>query len=974
MGGEEGDKFFNLEDLNADYGRKYRRMKQLNRNKENLVVEFGVADRCALSSSTAPVLTGSMANVHTLSTKTNRSPLFTPAIVSSGGQNKTPKSMLTESTSNIVRLVGKRRKLGDLPRSGHLNQTAVKCSSPVVTPRSNSRVNYMNPLEGSQDITLLSNVTNSGSASFSRNMLRGKENYLGFGRELFADEIVSDDEEESNDFNEGPNVVAPSFLSDDSEGSDYMKQGIVNQVNRCAPRRVVPEEYASLGGPTAICSKCHAQMWKEERVNKDVTKGCPIFSLCCMKGAVRLPLIPPTPEYLLDLYNDKKRDHSINNGRACYVYRLNGQNHHVFGSLITNDNETPKFCQLYIYDTINEVDNRLRWVSVHDRESVDKEVVRGLITMLDETNQLVGEFRPQRDLYESDEIVELQITLKVIRSESGRECHISSTDEVTGIMVGDTEETCGDRDIVVNEKGLTPRLGGRLFQQYMVDAFSTIEQTRLWWIRTHQTTLRNELYSNIYRSVSRGDVDSSNTGKGIVLPAGYVGSKRYMQQNFHDALAVCRYIGHPDIFLTMTSNSLWDEIQKMMEYVPGSIAPNCPDIISRVFRLKLDQLMLDIKDKKHFGVCIGVMYVVKFQKRGLSHNVDNFVSAEIPDPLLDPVGYAAVKEFMIHGPCGDKSCTFRANEALGKVAVREKNKFSKLEAFFYLNSVDVNARKYTYDEIPHFYVWNDGERKWTMRKRSFQIGRLCYVHHSTGEPWFLRLLLTKVRGATSFESLRTVNGVYYSTFRDACKEYGLLDDDKEWHEVLTQASTGGLPPQVRQLFVHIIVNCKVTDLKTLWSTHWKSMVDDILLRRRQSCPNTLFTLNDMQLQFYALGEIDELLRSVGKSLKKFDQLPQPPCNYLNNGTNNLIIEETSYDTKKMEYETVKLLQDCTEEQTLRSQGKIMLPVASSGIVATLMPGGRTAHSRFKIPIFLDECSTCNIAHDSDVAQLIKQHN
>ncbi|KAL8121949.1 hypothetical protein AgCh_018615 [Apium graveolens] len=359
------------------------------------------------------------------------------------------------------------------------------------------------------------------------------------------------------------------------------KQVIVNQVSRRALRYIVPEEYASLGGPTAICLKCHARMWKEERVNKNVTKGCPIFSLCCMKGSVRLPPIPPTPE-------------------------------------------------------------------------------------------------KQRDLYESDEKVELQITLKVIRYESGRECHISSTDEVVGIMVGDTEETCGDRDIVVNEKeinnesyivGLTPRLGGRLFQQYMVDAFSTIEQTRLWWIRTHQTTLRNELYSNSCRSVSRGDVDSSNTSEGIVLPAGYVGSKRYMQQNFQDALAVCRYIRHPDIFLTMTCNSLWDEIQKMMEYMPGCIAPNCPDIISRVFRLKLDQLMVYIKDKKHFGVCIGVMYIVEFQKRGLPHvhmliwldadskknlkqNVDNFVSAEIPDPLLDPVGYAVVKDFMIHSPCG----------------------------------------------------------------------------------------------------------------------------------------------------------------------------------------------------------------------------------------------------------------------------------------------------------------------------------
>ncbi|XP_074324208.1 uncharacterized protein LOC141661122 [Apium graveolens] len=551
------------------------------------------------------------------------------------------------------------------------------------------------------------------------------------------------------------------------------------------------------------------------------------------------------------------------------------------------------------------------------------------------------------------------------------------------------------------------------------------------------------------------------------MPDGYVGSKRYMQQNFQDELAVCRYIGHPDIFLTMTCNSLWDEIQKMMEYVPGCIAPNYPDIISRVFRLKLDQLMVNIKDKKHFGVCIGViregiydprsmrfakfkvsmhedlrcirhfpkkycarttfddsgfsMYMrrrtnitveirkaeldnqwvvpynrdllVKYQchmnveicchARSLKYLFKYYLKGhdrvtvhvqrkrkrqanDIDEGGIDEInayfdgrylcgaesayrifGFhihhrsISVERLQFHLP-GDKNCTFRANEALGKVAAREKNKFSKLEAFFYLNSVDVNARKYTYDEIPQFYVWNDGERKWTMRKRGFQIGRLCYVYHST--------------------------------------EYGLLDDDKEWHEVLTQASAGGLTPQVRQLFVHIIVNCKVTDSKTLWSTHWKSMVDDILLKRRQSCPNTLFTLNDMQLQFYALGEIDELLRSRQAM------------------------------TPGMEYETAKPLQDCTEEQRkiydaviqsidtnvggiffvygsggcgktflwrtlickLRSQGKIVLPVASSGIAATLMPGGRTAHSRFKILIVLDECSTCNIAHDSDVAQLIKQ--
>ncbi|XP_017247877.2 uncharacterized protein LOC108219103 [Daucus carota subsp. sativus] len=871
--------------------------------------------------------------------------------------------------------------------------------------------------------------------------------------------------------------------------------------------------------------------------------------------------------------------------------------------------------------------------------------------MLDQTNELVAKFRMARDRFENSDLVDLKVELKVCRAQSGRENHISSSDEVAGIMVGSSDCTIADRDIIVEQKfgglkrisyihpklmalqypllfpdgedgyhnrirfqsadkdsdkerdmismkdyysykfqvrqneGITPRLGGRLFQQYMVDAFSTMEQTRLWWFHTHQTILRNELYTHICDSVRNGDGNSSNVGKGVILPAGYVGSKRYMQQNFQDALAVCRHIGHPDIFLTMTYNSMWDEIQRMMAYLPGCLSANSPDIISRVFRLKLEQLTNDIKKKSHFGRCVGVMYVVEFQKRDLPHvhmliwldgpskkflkeNVDKFVSAEIPDPEVDPDGYAAVKAYMMHGPCGlqnpkspcmknfkcirhfpkkycartvfddsgfplymrrkknvkvhvhkvdldnqwvvpfnrdllvkyqchmnieiccharsikylfkyclkghdtatveitgrwkrkqnestdqrvdeiqayfdgryvcgaeaayrifgfpihhrtlsveslpfhlpgQKNYTFRANESLEKVVEREKERLSKLEAFFMLNQVDVKARCYTYDQIPQHYVWNDTQRKWTPRKRGNQIGRLSYTHHSSGEVWYLRMLLTKVQGPTSFESLRTVNGVLCHSFCDACKEYGLLDDDKEWHDVLDQCAAGGLPPQIRQLFVHIIVNCKVTDIATLWNNHWKQMVDDILLKRRLLSENQNLILNDFQLQFYALAEIDDLLRAIGKSLKNYSQLPQPPASYPHQGTNNLIIEETSYNLAEMKAEHEKLIANCNEEQInvyravldsvqgnqgglfflywsggcgktyvwrtliakLRSEGQIVLPVATSGIAATLLPGGRTTHSRFKIPIILDEFSLCNIGHNSDIAELIK---
>ena len=235
-------------------------------------------------------------------------------------------------------------------------------------------------------------------------------------------------------------------------------------------------EYASLGAPNVKCSKCDAWMWKEERVNKYVKKGTPEFSICCQKGEIDLPKEKPTPEYLLRLYCDEAKgarfrdsvriynsmfaftstggrvDHSVNCGGAPYVYRLNGQNHHLFGSLIPDDGQPPKFCQLYIYDTANETNNRLKWVNVRDGKDVSAEIVDGLTKMLDETNELVHEFRTQRDRFEQDHVTELEITLKISRSDSGRENHVVPSDDLAGIMVGDLDENCGTRDIVIHSR------------------------------------------------------------------------------------------------------------------------------------------------------------------------------------------------------------------------------------------------------------------------------------------------------------------------------------------------------------------------------------------------------------------------------------------------------------------------------------------------------------------------------------------
>lgn len=101
-------------------------------------------------------------------------------------------------------------------------------------------------------------------------------------------------------------------------------------------------------------------------------------------------------------------NHSINNRVGPYIYRLNGQNHHVFGALIPNDGDDPKFCQLYMYDTENEVSNRMKWIDVDGGDGINSEIVEGLMKMLDDTKELVKEFRVARDHFKDSSYVDLK--------------------------------------------------------------------------------------------------------------------------------------------------------------------------------------------------------------------------------------------------------------------------------------------------------------------------------------------------------------------------------------------------------------------------------------------------------------------------------------------------------------------------------------------------------------------------------------
>ncbi|XP_074355682.1 uncharacterized protein LOC141695325 [Apium graveolens] len=219
-----------------------------------------------------------------------------------------------------------------------------------------------------------------------------------------------------------------------------------------------------------------------------------------------------------------------------------------------------------------------------------------------------------------------------------------------------------------------------------------------------------------------------------------------------------------------------------------------------------------------------------------------------------------------------------------------------------------------------------------------------------------------------------------------------------------------MPPQLRTMFVNIVVYSPISHPRSLWDTHWGCMSDDIVLMRRHLTNNPNLCLSDYDIQNYVLAEIEKLLNDIGKSLTNYLDMPFPGEAYFSNSDNRLILEEASYDTeeiKKIHEKNHSLLNDEQKRvydsildninhkkggvffvygsggsgktflwQTLycrlRSEHKIVLPVASCSIATMLLPGGRTAHSRFHIPLKLDEHCSAGLRHGTDISELIQQ--
>ncbi|KAK1943656.1 hypothetical protein P3T76_005052 [Phytophthora citrophthora] len=295
-----------------------------------------------------------------------------------------------------------------------------------------------------------------------------------------------------------------------------------------------------------------------------------------------------------------------------------------------------------------------------------------------------------------------------------------------------------------------------------------------------------------------------------------------------------------------------------------------------------------------------------------------------------------------------------------------------------------------YKDITTVYRWNKKNREWVQyRKYVPSIGRIVHVSPQDPERCYLRLLLGNIRGPTSFEELRTIDGITYGTFHEAALAAGYLDNDREWEECLAGAAHERMPYQLRQLFAIILAYSLPSSSLGLWE-RFKDQLSEDFQRGFDA------DMDDPRVEYKALQSVDKILRANNKTLANY-ALP-PLDNYdqdavYDHHEEDLIDQElNAYPLEQLEStvagvdtlnegqrvifdQVIDAVQNPEVDQKLfiidrpvgtgksfmleqilarvRLDEEVAVAVASSGIAATLLTGGHTAHSTFRIPLKLN---------------------
>ncbi|XP_019188939.1 PREDICTED: uncharacterized protein LOC109183302 [Ipomoea nil] len=320
-----------------------------------------------------------------------------------------------------------------------------------------------------------------------------------------------------------------------------------------------------------------------------------------------------------------------------------------------------------------------------------------------------------------------------------------------------------------------------------------------------------------------------------------------------------------------------------------------------------------------------------------------------------------------------QSVVFQDDDTIDHVLNRETVGQSMFNAWFVANQNFKEASLLTYIEMPTKFVWKKDIREWHPRKKGFSIGRIFYVPPASGEIYYLRCLLNIVRGPKGFQDIRTVNGVEYLTFRDACYAHGLLDDDKEYIDAINEARYWSTAHSLRKLFVVLLTSSSIIRPENVWNQVWQHLCEDAQHYQKRILKQQDLVLTEDEKKNFGLFELENLLGKQNKSLKYYPPMPIPTTDNSRLFQNHLVFEELCYNREQLKEDAEVLCAKLTEEQSLiydtviqdiaDNKGGLFFCYGYGGTGKTFLWRALSAAVRCKD-------STCNIKQCSDLAELL----
>ena len=183
---------------------------------------------------------------------------------------------------------------------------------------------------------------------------------------------------------------------------------------------------------------------------------------------------------------------------------------------------------------------------------------------------------------------------------------------------------------------------------------------------------------------------------------------------------------------------------------------------------------------------------------------------------------------------------------------------------------------------------------------------MYFVNPKDEERFYLRAILNETLDCTNFKDCRTINEIVYPTFKEAARQLGLVDDDKECDACLSEAITFKNSFKLRHLFASIIVYCQPANLKELWDKYVDNLIEDYIYHsdtKELAITKTIIF-------------IEKYLIQNGLELLNFPELPKINYHLLEeNQQQTLIADEENYDQEEID-QTLNNLNSLNSDQKL----------------------------------------------------------